>query len=237
MDQRTIGILGGMSWHSTATYYELVNGMIADALGGHHSARVLLDSVDFAEYRELQCAGNWARIGELLSDHARRLEAAGADMIVLATNTMHLVADEIASAVTIPFVHIADAIAADAKAQQAKRVGLLGTAYTMSEPFLVDALAARGIEAVPPPAERHAELNRIIFDELVHGEVREDSRAIYMQAIDDLQRAGCDAVVLACTEIAMLIRSIDPTPVPCIDTTRAHAKLAVARSLAPTPVN
>jgi aspartate racemase len=228
---KTIGLVGGMSWESSLHYYRIVNEAVRDRLGGLHSAQCLLYSVDFQPIERMQVDGEWARAADVLGDAARRLERGGADFFLLCTNTMHKVADAVAAQVRIPLVHVADATAAAIRRAGLRRVGLLGTRFTMEEPFYRDALARRGVEAlVPAPAER-ALVHRVIYDELCRGQVRAESRAEYERIIDGLRAAGAEGIVLGCTEIRMLI---DPstTPVPAFDTTTLHATAAVDLALA-----
>lgn len=227
---RTIGLLGGMSWESTAEYYRLANELVRERLGGYHSARILLSSVDFADVEELQATGRWEAAGDLLAEHARRLQAAGADLLVLCTNTMHLVADRIIAAIDIPFLHLADVTAAAVQAAGVHRVGLLGTAFTMEKEFYRGRVAAHGLEVIVPGADDRALAHRIIYDELVHGVVRDDSRAAYRAVIDRLVASGAQGVILGCTEIELLIGEAD-SPVPVFPTTRLHVEAAVAAAL------
>ncbi len=227
---RTIGLLGGMSWESTAVYYRLVNEGVRDALGGLHSARVVVDSLDFAEVADLQSADRWDDAADLLADHARGLVRAGAGCVLLCTNTMHLVADRVRDAVEVPLLHIGDATADAALAAGTRRVGLLGTAFTMERPFMLDHLAARGVDAfVPGPADR-ALVHEVIYAELVRGVVREESRRAYVGVVHRLVASGAEAVVLGCTEIELLLRPQD-SPVPVLPTTRLHAEAAVRWAL------
>ena len=228
---RTIGLLGGMSWESTALYYRLLNEGVRDRLGGHSSARCVLLSVDFAEIERLQAAGEWVRAGELLADDARAVERAGADLLLLCTNTMHTVADVIAGAVGIPFLHIGDSTAEAVRAAGLSRVGLLGTGYTMEQPFLVDRLCAAGLDVLVPEADDRALVHRVIYDELVHGVVRDESRQAYREVVDRLVARGADGVVLGCTEIELLIGPAD-VPVPAFPTTALHAAAGVRAALA-----
>lgn len=228
---RTVGLLGGMSWESTVEYYRVLNEQVRDTLGGVHSARVLLDSLDFAHVEALQSAGAWDEAGDLLADRARRLEAAGAEAVVLCTNTMHLVADRVRAAVDVPLLHIGDATADAAHAVGATRVGLLGTAFTMEHPFLVDHLAGRGVEAFVPGAEDRAVVHAVIYAELVRGVVREESRRRYREVVERLVAEGAQAVVLGCTEIELLVGPAD-SPVPVLPTARLHAEAAARWALA-----
>lgn len=227
----TIGMLGGMSWKSSAEYYRLANELVRERMGGLHSARVLLASVDFADIEARQAAGDWDEAGRILADAARGLEAGGAGLLVLCTNTMHRVAGQVEAAVGIPLLHIADVTAQAVIRAGLSTVGLLGTAYTMEQGFCRDRLAGHGLTVlVPPPADR-AEVHRIIFDELCLGQTREESRQIYREVIVRLCEAGAQGVVLGCTEIELLISAPD-SPVPVFPTTRLHAEAAVDASLA-----
>lgn len=222
-------MLGGMSWESTAEYYRLANELVRERLGGVHSARVLLDSVDFADIEELQASDQWERAGELLAGRARALELAGADVLVLCTNTMHKVIDAIEDAVSIPVLHIADAAANAVGRAGLSRVGLLGTAFTMEHSFYRDRLASPGIEVMIPLAEDRATVHRVIFDELVQGEIREESRVAFREIIQRLVDAGAEGIVLGCTEIELLV-SLEDSPVPVFPTTRIHVEAAVERA-------
>jgi len=227
---QTIGLLGGMSWESTVPYYRVINEAVREALGGLHSARIVLHSVDFHDVERLQDAGDWAQAGDLLADAARSVEAGGADFLVLCTNTMHKVAPAIARAVAIPLLHIADA-AADALAHAGVlRVGLLGTRFTMEQDFYRDRLALQGIETIVPDGVDRTSIHRVIYDELCQGIVRDDSRARYQLIIERLVACGAQGIVLGCTEIAMLIGASD-SPVPVFDTALIHARAAAARAL------
>ncbi len=227
---RTIGLLGGMSWESTAEYYRILNETVRDRLGGLHSVPVVVDSLDFAQVAALQSSGDWAAAGLLLGEHAARLEGAGAELMVLATNTMHLVAEAITSRISVPFLHIGDATADAIDTAGLSTVGLLGTRFTMEQPFLVDHLAARGLQVLVPPPDDRELVHSVIYDELVRGVVREESRGAYAAVIDRLVAAGAEGVVLGCTEIELLIDP-DSTPVPAFPTTRLHAEAAVAAAL------
>jgi aspartate racemase len=229
---RVIGMLGGMSWESSAEYYRLANELVRERLGGLHSARLVLASVDFADIEHLQVTGQWERAGELLAGVARQVEAAGADLLVLCTNTMHKVAEQIQAAVSVPLVHLADATAAAVRRAGLKKVGLLGTAFTMEQDFYRDRLAGHGLTVLVPPADDRAEVHRIIYDELCLGEIRETSRQVYRDVIARLVRAGAEGVVLGCTEIELLVGPGD-SPVPVFPTTRLHVEAAVSQALAP----
>ncbi|RFU23054.1 aspartate/glutamate racemase family protein [Geodermatophilus marinus] len=228
-------MLGGMSWESTAEYYRLANELVRDRLGGLHSARLVLSSVDFAEVEQLQVAGDWDRAGRLLAAEATRLETAGAELLVLCTNTMHRVADQVQAAVGIPLLHLADATAAAVQAASLSTVGLLGTAFTMEQAFYRDRLAGQGLRVLVPGADDRAAVHRVVYDELCRGVVREGSRQVYRQVIDRLVAAGAEGVVLGCTEIELLVGAAD-SPVPVFPTTRLHVEAAVAVALDGVPV-
>jgi aspartate racemase len=226
-----IGMLGGMSWESSAEYYRLANVAVRERLGGLHSARILLASVEFAEIEALQVSGEWDQAGVILAEAARGLEAGGADLLVLCTNTMHKVADQIQDAVAIPLLHLADVTAAAVLRTGLHTVGLLATAFTMEQAFYRDRLAAHGLTVlVPGPADR-AEVHRIIYDELCLGLVREESRQVYREVIARLVSAGAEGIVLGCTEIELLVSAAD-SPVPVFPTTRLHVEAAVDAALA-----
>jgi aspartate racemase len=231
---RLLGVLGGMSWTSTEAYYRLLNTEVAARLGGLHSARLLLHSVDFAPIAELQHSGDWAGTADILDEAARGLAAAGAEGILLATNTMHKVADEIEAASGLPVLHIADATARAVLDTGVGRVGLLGTAFTMEDTFYVDRLAGHGVETVVPDAAARADVHRVIYDELVLDVVREESRATYRAIMADLVAAGAQGMVLGCTEIGLLVGP-DDTSVPLFDSTEIHARAAVDWMLTPSP--
>jgi aspartate racemase len=227
---RTIGLLGGMSWESSALYYRLLNEGVRDRLGGLHSARCVLLSVDFAEIEELQVKGEWERAGEILADDARALQAAGADVLVLCTNTMHKVADALTAAVDIPLLHIGDVTGAAVAATGLRRVGLLATGFTMDQPFLLDRLRAHGLDVFVPEIADRAEVHRIIYEELCLGVVREESRQTYREVIDRLVARGAEGVILGCTEIELLIGP-DDVDVPVFPTTALHVEAAVDAAL------
>ncbi len=228
---KTIGLLGGMSWESSALYYKILNEEVKERLGGLHSARCVMLSVDFAEIERLQMAAEWEQAGALLAEEARRIEAAGAEMLLLCTNTMHKLAPQIEAAIAIPFLHIADATGAAIRKAGLKTIGLLGTRFTMEEAFYADRLRQRwGLEVlIPEPADREI-IHKIIYEELVRGIVRDESRRQYLRIIDDLRRRGAEGIIEGCTEIGMLI-SPEHTDVPLFDTTRIHALAAVEKSL------
>lgn len=224
---RTLGLIGGMSWESTAVYYRLINQEVRARLGPLRSAELLLYSVDFGPIEQMQREGRWDDAAELLVAAAQRLHAGGAQAIVLCTNTMHKVADRIERAIELPFLHIADATGSAAIAAGARRVGLLATAYTMGQPFLKERLRDRfGLEVLLPSDEERRDVHRIIYDELCAGIVSDASREVYLRVIDGLRRRGAQAIVLGCTEITLLIGPAD-CPLPLLDTTALHAKAAV----------
>lgn len=231
---RRIGMLGGMSWESTAEYYRIANQLVRERRGGLHSADILLASLDFADVQRLQATGRWDDAGDLLAQHARRLEEAGAEILVLCTNTMHKVAPAIERAVTIPFLHLADTTAAAVRRAGLTRVGLLGTAFTMEQSFYIDRLATHGVEAIVPAAEDRAEVHRVIFEELVVGVVRDDSREQYRRVIARLVDRGAEGIILGCTEIELLVTAAD-SPVPVFPTTRLHVEAAVEAALDGVP--
>jgi aspartate racemase len=220
-----------MSWESTAAYYRLANELVRERLGGLHSARLVLASVDFAEIERLQVAGEWERAGRILADEAARLEAAGAELLVLCTNTMHKVADQVQAAVGIPLLHLADTTAAAVREARISTVGLLATRFTMEEAFYRDRLAGSGLRVLVPDAADRDEVHRIIYEELCLGVVRDESRDTYRQVIERLIAAGAEGIVLGCTEIELLVGSAD-SAVPAFPTTRLHVEAAVTASLA-----
>lgn len=228
---RTIGLIGGMSWVSTAEYYRLTNELVGERLGGLHSAAILLESVDFAEIEDLKIAGRWDAVGARLAGAGARLEAAGADLVVLCTNTMHHVAPTIEAALSVPFVHIADTTAQAVAAAGLSRVGLLGTAFTMEQPFYVDRVAGHGIEVLVPPDDDRARISAIIYDELCRGVVSAGSKAFYLAAVERLVEEGAEGVILGCTEIELLIDQ-DDLRIPTFATTSLHVMAAVDLALA-----
>ena len=228
---KTIGLIGGMTWHSTEEYYRLINEDVQRRLGGSSSARLVLYSVEFGEIEALQEAGDWERMTFLMTDAARRVEAAGADFIVICANTMHRTAEAITAAVRIPLLHIADATAAEIRGRGLKTVGLLGTRYTMEQDFYRRRLEEKhGLAVlVPDEAERRA-IHDVIYHELGHGLIRDESRKAYVGIIDKLRRRGAEGVILGCTEIPLLVKPGD-TALPLFDTTTLHAKAAVDLAL------
>lgn len=228
---KTIGLIGGMSWGSTVTYYKLINETIQKELGGFHSAKILLYSVDFAEIEECQTNGDWDKSAAILAEAAVNLQRAGADFIVICTNTMHKVAPQIQEQISIPLLHIADATA-DALIQEGvTKAGLLGTKYTMTQDFYKEKLAARGITVVIPEEADVELVNHVIFDELCLGNISNASRGQYQRIIEQLKAEGAEAVILGCTEIGLLIRQEDSV-LPVFDTTLIHAGQAALAALA-----
>jgi len=227
---KTIGLLGGMSWESTVTYYQIINRLVKERLGGLHSAKCLLYSVDFAEIEACQSAGQWEKSGELLAEGARRLERGGADFFLICTNTMHKVAPQVRAAVGIPLLHLAEVAADELQRRGMTRAALLGTRYTMEEDFYAGVLRARGIEVMTPAAPQRAMINDIIFKELCLGRIREDSRRNMAEVARGLGAEGAQGVVLGCTEIGLLLRQQD-SPVPLLDTTVLHATAAAELAL------
>jgi len=227
---KTIGVIGGMSWESTQTYYRLINQKVREQLGGLHSAKLILYSVDFAEVEPLQHAGDWDGTAEILTEAAQALETAGADFIVLATNTMHKVAPEIELAVNIPLLHIADATAAALQADGITTIALLGTKFTMEQDFYRQRLEDHGICVVVPNAAQRNRVHEIIFNELCLGKIEANSKADYLEIIQEMAEFGAEGVVLGCTEISLLINQTDTT-IKLYDTTEIHAASAVAFAL------
>jgi aspartate racemase len=222
---KTLGLIGGMSWESTIPYYRIINECVRERLGGLHSAKLVLHSVDFAEIEILQTAGDWETAGAVLADAARGLRAAGAEAIVLCTNTMHNVAASIENAVDIPLLHIADATAARIRSAGFDRVALLGTSYTMEQSFYRERIEAAGIGVSVPDAAQRERVHRVIYDELCLGRIVPASRDDYRAIVGDLAASGVQAVILGCTEIGLLLRPED-TAVPLFDTARIHAEAA-----------
>jgi aspartate racemase len=227
---KTIGLIGGMSWASTALYYRQINLAVQRQLGGLHSAKLVLLSVDFHEIEVLQRAGNWAAAGEILADAARSLQAAGADFLVLCTNTMHTVAPAIQAAVSIPLLHIADPTAQAIQQAGFTKIGLLGTRFTMEQAFYIDRLKQQGLQVLLPEQEDRDTVHRIIFEELCLGQTLEISRQHYRRIMARLVAQGAEAIILGCTEITLLVGAEDAT-VPLFDTTALHASAAAELAL------
>jgi aspartate racemase len=228
---KRLGLIGGMTWHSTIDYYRLINEGVQARLGGSHSADLVMLSVDFAPVEEMQERGDWAGMGRLMADAARMLEAAGADGLVICANTMHRLAEDITGAVRIPLIHIADAAALEIRKKGLKAVGLLGTRYTMELDFYRRRLEQKHCLTVlvPDDAGRTA-IHDIIYHELAHGLIRDESRRAYVSVIEDMARRGAEGVILGCTEIPLLIKAAD-SPIPVFDTTALHATAAVEFAL------
>ena len=228
---KRIGLLGGMSWESSAVYYRLCNELVAERLGGLHSADLMLRSVDFADVERLQSSGAWDEAGELLGKEAMALEAAGCEVLVLCTNTMHKVAGAVEASVSIPFIHIADATADAVLAGGFSHIGLLATGYTMEQDFYVGRLRdAHGLDVRVPGQADRAIVHRVIYDELCVGTIRDESRDEYRRIMRELADDGAEAILLGCTEIDLLVDQSD-SPVPVFDSTRIHAQKAVDLAL------
>ena len=222
---KTIGLIGGMSWESTVTYYRIINETVKEKMGGLHSAKILLYSVDFAEIEACQASGEWDRSADILADAAKRLEKAGADFIIICTNTMHKVVPQIQRHIQLPILHIADATADVLSRDGIKKVALLGTKYTMTQDFYKKRLIARGIAVTIPEARDIDLVNRVIYDELCLGILSDESRKQYIQIIEHLKNSGAEAVILGCTEIGLLIH-LEDSSLPVYDTTQIHAQKA-----------
>ncbi len=227
---KTIGLIGGMSWESTITYYQLLNEAAKDRLGGLHSAKILLYSVDFFEIEALMSRGDWDAAADLLGDVAERLERAGADFVLICTNTLHKVANEVQARIHVPLVHIAEAAADALLAQGIRRVALLGTKYTMTQDFYRAKLTGRGIDVLIPEEDDIELVNRVIFEELCLGIVKPESKAAYLRVIQSLSARGAQAVLLGCTELGLIVSQEDVS-LPLFDTTVIHAKKAAELAL------
>ncbi|GAA3017709.1 aspartate/glutamate racemase family protein [Streptosporangium longisporum] len=228
---RTIGLIGGLSWESTVVYYQIINQRVRERLGGSHSADSLIWSVDYTTVEDLIFAGRWDEVSTLLADAGRKLEDLGAEVLLVCSNTFSRVSDDVARAVTVPVLHIADAVGAEVRARGMRRVGLLGTRFTMEQSFYRGRLAAHGFEVIVPRREQRERVHRVIFDELVRGVLRESSRDAYARIIDELAADGAEGVVLGCTEIELLITEKD-TAVPLLPSARLHAEAAAGFALA-----
>jgi aspartate racemase len=228
---KTAGLIGGMSWESTVPYYRIINRVVGETLGGLHSAKMVVYSVDFEEIELLQHAGRWTEAGEILVAAGRAVQRAGADFLVLCTNTMHKVAPQLEAAVDLPLLHIADATATRVKAAGSRRVGLLGTKFTMEEDFYRGRLErAHGLEVLVPGPEQRETVHRVIYEELCRGKVLDESRLQYQQIVGDLVVRGAEGVILGCTEIGLLLGPRD-AGVPLFDTAQIHAEAAARYSL------
>lgn len=219
---KTIGLIGGMSWESTISYYSIINECIKEKLGGLHSAKIILYSVEFDEIEKCQSSGQWDKSGEILGDAAKKLESAGADLILICTNTMHKVFDQVQKMVEVPLLHIAEATASELKKAGVKKTALLGTRYTMKEDFYKSKLVERGLEVVIPNEDDMSFINHVIFDELCLGKINEDSQKEFCRIISDLKKNGAEAVILGCTEIGLLVKQ-EMSVLPVFDTTVIHA--------------
>ncbi len=228
---KTIGLIGGMSWESTITYYEILNKEVVSALGGFHSAKIMMYNVDFAELEENMSTGNWEGNAKILSEASKRLENAGADFIVIATNTMHKLVPQIEKSIHIPILHIADATAAAIKRDGHKKVALLGTKFTMTQDFIKERLLKAGLEVIVPDEKDIELVNDVIFNELCLGKVLDSSRKEYQRIINSMKALGAEGVILGCTEIGMLITQKDSS-LPVYDTTIIHATEAARMALA-----
>ncbi|MEX0975423.1 MAG: aspartate/glutamate racemase family protein [Bacillota bacterium] len=229
---KTIGVIGGMSWESSLEYYRLINEAVKARLGGLHSAEILLYSLDFQPVEELQDKGDWDMLAQVMAGAAVRLEKGGAEVVLIASNTMHKLAPEVERAVDIPLLHIADAAALAVEAQGLKQIGLLGTRFTMEQDFYRQRLASRGIEAIIPEPIDRALVHRVIYQELCLGKVESESRSQFLRIIEALAGRGAQGIVLGCTEIPLLIHQED-VDIPVFDTTRLHAEMAVDWALRP----
>ena len=227
---QTIGLLGGMSWESTELYYRWINELVKERLGGLHSAKIVLVSVDFQEIETLQHEGRWDEAGAALAQAAKQIEAAGADFLLICTNTMHKVAPQIEAAIHIPILHLADATAVRIQQKGLKKVGLLGTNFTMEQDFYRGRLEQHGLEVIVPAAADRAIVHGVIYNQLCLGKVEDASRREYLRIIDDLHTQGAEGIIEGCTEIVMLVQQ-QHTAVPLFDTTAIHAEAAVNRAL------
>lgn len=226
---KTIGLIGGMSWESTAEYYRIINETVRDRLGGLHSGKIAMVSVDFAEFEAMQMAGEWDRAGVELAQAASQVEAAGADFVVICTNTMHKVADDVAATVSIPLLHLADSTAEriTQSGLGIRTIGLLGTAFTMEQDFYRSRLDAHGLAVLVPEVDDRAIVHRVIYDELCLGVVREEGRAEYERIMQGLVNRGAEGIILGCTEIELLVDPDGDSAVPLFPTSRIHAETAV----------
>jgi len=228
---KKIGLIGGMSWESSVVYYELINRKVSEVLGGFHSSKCIMESVDFAEIEKLQHEDDWDSLNLLMADAAKTLEAAGADIIILCTNTMHLCSEKIIESISIPFLHIAEATGNQIKKQKLDKIALLGTKFTMERDFYKGKLQDDfGIDILIPDKEDRDLVHNIIYNELVHGQLRLSSKEVYKRIIKDLEIRGAEGVILGCTEIPLLIKQTD-VDIPVFDTTKIHAESAVEFAL------
>ena len=230
MNLKTIGLIGGMSWESTATYYKIINETVKEKLGGLHSAKCILYSVDFQEIEECQANGNWEKSGEILGEAAYNLEKAGADLIVICTNTMHKVVNQIKEKISIPILHIAEMTAEKILEKGLKNIALLGTKYTMEQDFYKSKLIEKGINVIIPDKNDIEIINEVIYDELCLGTINSDSKKKFLEIVDKLRSKGAEGIILGCTEIGLLIKNED-TDVPLFDTAIIHAEQAAMYSI------
>ena len=226
----TIGLVGGMSWESSLEYYRLLNTGVEERLGGLHSAKVVLSSIEFAELTNMQRREDWDAAGALLAGAARGVQAAGADLVLMCTTSFHVVADQVEAAIDVPFLHLAEVVADAAKAQNLTKVGLIGTAFTMSRSFFTDRIASHGVDVVVPEERHHETVDRIVYDELVHGKVLDTSRTTVVSLIDELWDAGAQGVILGCTELELLVHQAD-SELPVFPCTTLHVQAALDRAL------
>jgi aspartate racemase len=227
----TIGLIGGLSWESSLEYYRLLNAGVEDRLGGLHSAKVVMKSVEFAELTELQQAERWDDVAAVLVEAARGVQAAGADLVLMCSTAFHRVAEQVEAALDVPFLHLADVVARAAEQHGLSKLGLLGTSFTMSRGFFIDRFASHGIEVVVPDESHHEMVNRIIYDELVHGKVIDTSRTRVVALIDELWDAGAQGVIIGCTELELLVKQAD-SEIPVFPCTTLHVAAALDRALA-----
>ena len=230
MNLKTIGLIGGMSWESTVTYYKIINETVKEKLGGLHSAKCILYSVDFQEIEECQANGNWEKSGEILGEAANNLEKAGADFIVICTNTMHKVVDQIKEKISIPILHIAEMTAEKILEKGLKNIALLGTKYTMEQDFYKSKLIEKGINVIIPDKNDIEIINEVIYDELCLGIINSNSKKKFLEIVDKLRNKGAEGIILGCTEIGLLIKNED-TDVPLFDTAIIHAEQAAMYSI------
>ena len=230
MNLKTIGLIGGMSWESTVTYYKIINETVKERLGGLHSAKCILYSVDFQEIEECQANGNWEKSGEILGEAANNLEKAGADFIVICTNTMHKVVNQIKEKISIPILHIAEMTAEKILEKGLKNIALLGTKYTMEQDFYKSKLIEKGINVIIPDKNDIEIINEVIYDELCLGTINSDSKKKFLEIVDKLRNKGVEGIILGCTEIGLLIKNED-TDVPLFDTAIIHAEQAAMYSI------
>ena len=230
MNLKTIGLIGGMSWESTVTYYKIINETVKEKLGGLHSAKCVLYSVDFQEIEECQASGNWEKSGEILGEAAYNLEKAGADFIVICTNTMHKVVNQIKEKISIPILHIAEMTAEKILEKGLKNTALLGTKYTMEQDFYKSKLIEKGINVIIPDKNDIEIINEVIYDELCLGTINSDSKKKFLEIVDKLRSKGAEGIILGCTEIGLLIKNED-TDVPLFDTAIIHAEQAAIYSI------